>query len=67
MERDVPAVHLYLRSSELFGLMSGGGRAEDEAQKHLEKTERFLAYAMHTLGVIPRTLSEFATSWAGGG
>jgi hypothetical protein len=67
VERDVPTVHLYLRSSELFGLMSGGGRAEDEAQKHLEKTERFLAYAMHTLGVIPRTLSEFATSWAGGG
>ena len=67
VERDVPVLHLYLRSSEFFAGASGGPRTVDEVHQYLEKTERFLAYAMHTLGVIPRTLSEFAESWASGG
>lgn len=65
--RDVPTLHLSLRSSELVAGASGGPRTEEEARHHLEKTERVLAYAVHTLGAIPRTLGEFRTIYVGGG
>ena len=65
--RDVPTIHLSLRSSELVAGASGGPRTEEDARHHLEKTERVLAYAVHTLGAIPRTLMEFHAIYAGGG
>lgn len=64
--RDVPALHLALRSNELLAGESGGARTPDEAHAYVEKAERFLAYALHTLGLVPSTLSEFAALWARG-
>jgi hypothetical protein len=63
---DAPTIHFSARSPEFFPGTSGGPRTESEVRHHLEKTERFLAYVIHTVGAIPRTLSEFAGIWAGG-
>ncbi|MCK6571467.1 hypothetical protein L6V77_10285 [Myxococcota bacterium] len=63
---DAPTIHFCARSPEFFAGTSGGPRSDADVHHHLEKTERFLAYAIHTVGAIPRTLSEFAEVWAGG-
>ena len=65
--RDMPLLHLYVRSTELCAGTSAHSPSEVEASANLEKTERFLAYALHSVGAVPRTLSEFASTWADGG
>jgi hypothetical protein len=65
-DADAPTIHFTARSPEFFPGTSGGPRTDAEVRCALEKTERFLAYAIHTVGAIPRTLSEFAAVWAGG-
>lgn len=63
---DRPLLHVYLRAVDLFAGAAPASRTEAAAEQNLEKTERFLAYALHTLGAVPRALSEFAGIYADG-
>jgi hypothetical protein len=63
VERGLPCLNVILASTELSAGASSLSRTEDDAARTFDRFERFIAYAMTTLGAAPRTLSEFAAHY----
>lgn len=65
VDRGLPSLNVVLRSGDLHAGASSTSQSEEEAARTLDRFERFIAYAMTTLGAAPRTLSEFAAHHLG--
>ena len=59
VERGVPMLNVFFHSSEIWPGESIYCRTEEDVDRYLETLERFFNHAIHHLGAVPRTLTEF--------